>query len=538
MTKHTLEENKSMENYLHEFMRVFFSNRKLIKRFFLLFVALTLLMTIAMKQSFEVTAEVIVQSKKLSQTDSTSSLAADTDKFIPTTIADMETESNILRSASLSRQTLIELINEGEFEKTNSLFTKLITNPIKNYLIAPFKLKIINPVKEFFGLEVDTIRDTALDALLAQTLEDLSVDTLPGSNIILVNFSTENPQQGTIFVQRLLKNYLKNRQDLQSNELPEIFYEQKKLHYKNKIDDLTNNRLNILINADASDPKEEITFRLNAINTEEQSLNTYYDQLLENKSWLEYLKSNLEQAQKLASTDYTFPFTFKQVIGSTAYEDREIKEIGDKLTQQISRFNVSSLAYTNTSLPIQEQRKELSTTHRQFLKIVANRITEREKEIDIIKSTIEQKTARINEYKDRVKTLQKIESHLRQLDTEIEALHKAFFAYTQRYEESLGANMIDESLSNARILSEPYEPTEAAFPKPKVMIPLGILTALLLSISLGYVKEFFDHSFKLPAHITEHLGLPILLVIDAESEPVSNIHKPGTFAWLWDWIKK
>ena len=527
-----------MENYLHEFMRIFFSNSRLIKRFFLVFVAFTLLLTIALKQSFDVTAEVIVQSKKLSQTDSTSSLSTETDKFIPTSLADMETESNILRSSSLTRQTLIELVAEGSFEQSESLIKKIIIKPIKNFITSPLKNYVINPAKEFIGLDVDPIRDTSLDELLQKVIKDLKIETLPGSNIILITYSAADPVQGTVFVDRLLQNYLKNRQDLQSNELPQVFYEQKKLHYKDRIDDLENSRLGILEAANASDPTEEITFRLNAINTEEQSLNIYYDRLLESQQWLSYLTEKLSLAKKSANANFTFPFTFKQTIGNIAYEDREIKDIGEKLAEQIGRFNNASLAFTSNSLPIKEQRKQLGVTHQQFLTLVSNRITERSKELDIIKSTIAQKTARIEEYKARVKALQEIQSKLRQFDTEIDALHKAFFAYTQRYEESLGQNIIDGALSNARILSNPYEPAEASFPKPMVIIPLGILTALLLAISLGYVKEFFDHSFKLPGQIPEHLGLPVLLVIDAEIEEQHNPHKPGTIAWLWYWIKQ
>ena len=527
-----------MENYLHEFMRIFFSNSRLIKRFFLAFVVLTLLLAISLKQSFDITAEVIVQSKKLSQTDSTSSLSAETDKFIPTSLVDMETESNILRSSSLTRQTLIELSSEGLFEQSDSLFKKTIINPIKKFIISPLKNYIINPIKKIIGLDTDPIRDTRLDELLQKTLKDLKVETLPGSNIILITFSSADPAQGTIFVDRLLRNYLKNRQDLQSNELPQVFYEQKKLHYKDRIDDLESSRLSILEEAKTSDPTEEITFRLNAINTEEQSLNIYYDRLLESKQWLNYLKENLSLAKKSSNANFTFPFTFKQTIGNIAYEDREMKDIGEKLAEQISRLHNASLAFTSDSLPIKQQRKQLGVTHQQFLTLVSNRVTERTKEQDIIQSTIEQKTARIEEYKARVKSLQEIQSKLRQFDTEIDALHKAFFAYTQRYEESLGQNIIDGALSNARILSKPYEPADAAFPKPMVIIPLGVLTALLLAISLGYVKEFFDHNFKLPSQITQHLDLPVLLVIDAEIEKQHNPHKPGSIAWLWYWIKQ
>lgn len=538
MFKNNPAENKRMENYLHEFTRVFFSNSRLIKRIFLVFVALTLLLTIAMKQSFEVTAQVIVQSKKLSQTDSTSSLSTETDKFIPTSLADMETESNILRSSGLSRQTVIELMEEGKLVAVDSFFTKVVSKPFQKHIISPLKNYVINPVKEFFGLEIDPERDTTLDSLLAEAIDNLKVETLPGSNIILITYSTENPAQGAVYVDRLLKNYLKNRQDLQSNELPQVFYEQKKLHYQNRINDLEDTRLSILKAAKAAAPSEEITFRLNAINTEEHSLSAYHDRVLESEHWLNYLKDSLQEAKKLETTNYTFPFTFRQTIGNTAYEDREIRDIGEKLTAQISRYNSSALSYTPTSLPMQEQRKQLDTTYRLFLKLIENRIAERANELEILKLTVSNKEARIEEYKDRVKSLQLIESQLRQLDTEINALHTAFFAYTQRYEESSDQGIFDGALSNARVLSAPYEPTEAAFPKPKVIIPLGIITALLLSVSLGYIKEFFDHSFKLPAQIPEHLDLPVLLVIDAEVEDVLNTHKPGSFAWFWFWIKK
>ncbi|MNQ60193.1 Tyrosine-protein kinase ptk [compost metagenome] len=137
---------------------------------------------------------------------------------------------------------------------------------------------------------------------------------------------------------------------------------------------------------------------------------------------------------------------------------------------------------------------------------------------------IDQKTKRINDYKSRIRELQQTQSKLRQVDTEIDALHKAFFTYTQRYEESRGAGLLDNDLSNARILSAPYEPTEASFPKPLLIIPFGLFTGLLLAIALVYVREFFDHRFKHPAQLTHQLGMPVLLVINADGieQPTAN----------------
>lgn len=527
-----------MENYLHEFVRIFFANRRLIKRFFLVFSAVILLLPVFLEQSFDITAEVIVQSKKLSQSDSVSSLTAETDKFVPTSLADMETEANILRSPTLVRQTILELSKEGRFSTPESLFNKFVLKPFKEYVTKLLRERAINPLRGQPGLGTDPVHDTSIDETLQAILKNLQVKTLPGSNIISIVLSTSDPAQGTVFVERLLHNYLQIRQNLQFSNLPEAFYEQKKQHYRDRIDALERTRLQVLEGANASNPAEEITFHLNAINTEEQSLNSYRDRLLESQTWLNYLNKSLEEARKVGQKDYTFPFTFKQLTGGIAYEDRELKDVGERLSEQIMGLNNALISFTDTSQPVSEHRKRIANTHHQFLRLVENRIAERGQEKEILESIIQQKIRRLEELKSQIKALQAIQSRLRQLDTEIDALHKAFSAYSQRYEESQGQNQLNAALSNARILSAPYEPTEAAFPRPFVIIPLGLLTGLLLAIALGYVKEFFDHAFKTPAQVTEQLDLPILLVIDCGKEVAHNPHKPRTWAWFWHWVKK
>lgn len=527
-----------MENYLHEFLRVFFSNGRLIKRVFLGFAVITLLIPLVLKQNFDVTAEVIVQSKKLSQSDASTSLTPDSDKFIPPSLADMETESNILRSPTLVRGTIDELRKSGEFKPSSGLISTLLLNPLKRFLVDPLRNHVINPLRSAVGLEVDPLRDTSLDAYTEQALKALKVETLPGSNVISVNYRSSDPQQGTLFVQRLLANYLKNRQELQSNDLPQAFYEQKKAQYQQRLDNLESNRLALLEAAHASDPKEEITFRLNAINTEEQALNLYHDRALEAQRWLDYLNRNLAAAKKAGLTDYSFPFSFANTIDNVAYEDREVKQLGERLSDLVSRYGNTSSAFQADSQPVQLQRDEIARTRQQFLKVVSNRINERNNDLAVINAVIQQKTARIDDYKARVRQLQEVDSKLRQLDTEIDALHKAFFTYTQRYEESRGQRLIDGDLSNARVLSEPYEPTEAAFPKPGVVIPLGLLTGLLLAIALGYVREFFDHSFKHPAQIAQHLNLPVLMVINLTEEKEVNPYKRWSWPWVWHWVRQ
>ncbi|MFJ2363232.1 GumC family protein [Pseudomonas sp. NPDC087697] len=525
------------ENYLHEFFRIFFANKQLVKRVFLIFAVIALVLPLVLKQSFDITAQVIVQSKKLSQGDATTSLTQDNATFIPPSLADMETEANILRSPALIRQTISELRDKGEYTPSPGIFVKLVTDPLRKVIVNPLREYVINPVRNLVGLEVDPVRDTALDGLTQQAIDSLKIETLPGSNVISIIYAFGDPAQGTKFVAQLLQNYLQNRQELQSIDLPQAFYEQKKKQYQVRLDGLEGTRLGLLESIGSSDPKEEITFRLNAINTEEQALNLYRDRLLQSQRWLDYLKTSLSAANSSKLNDYTFPYTFTNTVGDVAYEDREIKQLGEQLTTQVSRYMNDLAVFQPGSEPMMLTREQITRTRQQFLKIVSNRIQERTSDLAIISSVIDQKTARIADYKNRIHQLQETQSKLRQMDTEIDALHAAFSTYAQRFAESSTARLLDNDLSNARVLSPPYEPTDPAFPKPLLIIPFGMLTGLLLAIALVYVREFFDHHFKHPAQISHELGLPVLLVINDQNVIPTNPHPNWTVPSFVHWVR-
>jgi len=224
-------------------------------------------------------------------------------------------------------------------------------------------------------------------------------------------------------------------------------------------------------------------------------------------------------------------------VDNVAFEDREIKQMGEALTNQVSRYMNDLAIFQPSSEPMLLTREQITRTRQQFLKVVSNRIQERTNDLAIVSSVIDQKTARIAEFKNRIHQLQETQSKLRQMDTEIDALHAAFSTYAQRFAESSTARSLDNDLSNARVLSPPYEPTEAAFPKPFLIIPFGLFTGLLLAIALVYVREFFDHRFKHQAQISHELGLPVLLVINDQNVLPSNPHKNWTVPSFVHWVR-
>jgi hypothetical protein len=180
-------------------------------------------------------------------------------------------------------------------------------------------------------METDPVRDTTLDGLTQQAIDSLKIETLPGSNVISIIYSFPDPQpRAPRLSPRCCKTTWSAVRRCNRSTCRRASTKPRRHLYQVRLDGLEGNRQALLESVGASDPKEEITFRLNAINTEEQALNLYRDRLLQSQRWLEYLKTSLAAASNNKLNDYTFPYTFTTTVDNVAFEDREIKQMGER----------------------------------------------------------------------------------------------------------------------------------------------------------------------------------------------------------------
>src|SRR5690606_41990985 len=121
---------------------------------FLSFAVITLLIPVLAKPTYDISAEVLVQSKKLPQLDpSGGALSRLSDVFVPPTLIDMETESSILRSPALIRRTVEQLYAEGHFQEEPTLLQRWVTDPLRRHVSEPLQLHVFNPLRELLRSE-------------------------------------------------------------------------------------------------------------------------------------------------------------------------------------------------------------------------------------------------------------------------------------------------------------------------------------------------------------------------------------------------
>ena len=84
----------------------------------------------------------------------------------------------------------------------------------------------------------------------------------------------------------------------------------------------------------------------------------------------------------------------------------------------------------------------------------------------------------------------------------------------QRWEEAkINATSEAGNLFSISILTAPYYSGSPIFPNKTTVIPFGIIAGLLAGISLGFLRNYFDHTVKRQEDFKRFTDLPVLFSI-------------------------
>lgn len=188
-----------------------------------------------------------------------------------------------------------------------------------------------------------------------------------------------------------------------------------------------------------------------------------------------------------------------------------LDEMGKELVRLMVKKEEVLKTYKPQSNEAKSIEKQLSNLKKAWLKEIRFYIADQENQRRILQNKVDRLKKSIKDLRKRNTVLKQNEIQLNGLNREIELLEESYKNFKKRGEE---ANIEQkegiERLIGVSIITRAYPPEEPYFPKKKVVIPLGLVVGLLLGISLGFVKEFFDHTFKTPEDVERYLGLPVI----------------------------
>jgi uncharacterized protein involved in exopolysaccharide biosynthesis len=329
----------------------------------------------------------------------------------------------------------------------------------------------------------------------------LETSIVPSSNVIKVAFRDREPAFSSEFVNTLMEQYIIQRarffKGASQGVSPKLLQDQID-RYLEQLRENEERLLALVESTGVAAPEQEIANNIILKKKLQETLGGLVNELIDKKAVL----SNLERATEVDDIKY---FAF---LGSGT-----IRELSAKLADLLAERGQAGRTYLPESTVIRNIDEQIETTSAALRAEVMAFRRNAETDIAAAEEKIEKLRAAVAEFDKLNVTLEGQIIETGKIERESALILSSLETISQRKEEvTLNRSMeADDGTSRyVTILSRAITPVRAAFPKPELVIPLGLIIGLLAGCTLGFLREYFDHTFKTPADVQMYSGLPVL----------------------------
>ena len=339
----------------------------------------------------------------------------------------------------------------------------------------------------------------SLRANIAKIKGNLKTELTPKSDVFKVTLTWHDPIEAEIILQTLMDRYQIYRSNIYNPKEEEKFFKRQLDNFDRQLTRMENNLLELAKSSETPNPSSKISNNLLIEKNMEQELNNLISSYIKEKNYLKFIEKTLNS--KGIST-----FSFINNIN--------IGDYGKKLAAQILRKQQLLTLYSPKSEKIKLINEEILNTYK-GLKNEVRRYLEGEKaKLRGMQEAIESLKVRLKKISNTNIETYKNMLKAKNIQRQVRLLEDSYNIFSRRWEESkINQNTSADKLFSVSILGKAHASMTPVFPNKKTFIPIGFVVGLLVGFTIGYLREFFDHTFKRPEDVDNYLGLKTILSI-------------------------
>ncbi|WP_031485360.1 GumC family protein [Maridesulfovibrio frigidus] len=449
------------ENHLREIVTIFFVQKNLILSTTVTFVLFAALVGLFWPPQYSAVAEVLVKGKKVEK--SPEALEDTQIRNFELNKEDLASEVQILMSPDVLENTIRTMVANDEYYTQEDLDPDIISQ------------KVI------------------------QLQKKLDINVVPNSNIIEVAISGTDAEKAKITLDHIITAYVSYRGGIYNPGKVKQFFSDQVDRFKKDLEGNETKLIELVGRTGAPNPNVEIEHNLTRKRDMEQQLSQLENDIVEREGLIDHLDNSLR------SKSLNF-FSF--------IENISINQLSEKLQKLIIEEGNLLRIYTKThpkSVAIREQIQNIYGRLRNEMKEYV------ENQRNILDSGIE-RISIINQRLNEI-SIRNVELHTQliqqqRIQREIDLLKHSYGTFAKRLEEArIGGSNDVGALFRVSVLSTPMTTGKAVFPNVKMLLPIALLAGFITGLSLGFIKEFFDHTFKTPEDSEKYAGLETIFTI-------------------------
>lgn len=451
-----------VEDIKRELVQIFFSQISIIMRVtFLIFIG-AVLISFLWPPTFAANGTILVKGKKVEKN--------------PDSLEDVQLRANPIQTEDLYSEAQF-LISRDVIEMT------------------------VNALKDRgFYAAADKMDDQGFLKAVGRLKDNLKTEVLPASNVVSVTYFDKNPDDAATTLEVLMNNYILFRMQVYNPPDSEKFFGTQADKFNNSLMAKEAELMELVEKTRISDPQKVIENNILILNDLGVQYNTLKSLVIEK----ELNVSKLEHALNNPEIQY---FSF--------IENPLLNGLSAKLLELVTeRGNVARIYHPDSARvkAIDDQINKAYTGLKAEVGAYKGNV---ENDLRILNEKISYIERRIDEIKTNNVDLQRQLIESNRIARETAYLQFSYDKFAKRREEA-GINSSDDQTnlsSYVSILSKAFAPSSPVFPKKKLIIPLGLIVGFITGCSLGFIRDYLDHTFKKPSDVSNVAELPLLFSI-------------------------
>jgi len=431
----------------------------------------------------------------------------------------VSTESNV--SQSDRNLTLDEITSEVELFQSRDSLEKTVVDcglyePKKPWSMGAIELRVLGAL----GLAPD--RQTRIyKAVLKMETKDLQVIPLNASDIIKVTYQSESPQVAAQVLKELSDLYLAKHTTIRRPQGTADFFQQQAQQYKKELAASEGQLVHFTQQTGVVSADLEKQVTLQKMNDFDLTLQQTIASIAETEKRLHTLEAEDGAVPARVTTQIKVADNPQLMANlKTTLLDLELKR-----TELLERYDPTYPLVQEVETKISETRSSIAEAESRGIR---EETTDQDPAHAWVKTEMEKAKADLKGLQARASAmssaLKTLESKARKLEGEsvyqqdllrtAKANEENYLLYHRKREEARIADALDQrKIINPAVAEAPAPPLVPVSLPTAVKLLLAVVIAVLVSLGLGFLMEYFDPSFRTPAEVKEYLEIPLLATL-------------------------
>ncbi|MCB1772233.1 MAG: hypothetical protein KDI88_01340 [Gammaproteobacteria bacterium] len=328
---------------------------------------------------------------------------------------------------------------------------------------------------------------------------------VPTSNVINLDLQGPSPEFTRRALAEILDQYIRFRLEVFSPERAVSFLGGQLSYFREELTTKKTELLQELEVAGVTLPERQIDYNLQLqrdLVTRRQDIETQAVQL---RSLIDRI------ANELVKPDIQF-FSF--------VDNATIQNLGQSLQTLVADHHAKAHLFLAGREEVAQSNAHIARAYSTLKQEVRAYMLDKQSELSAMQRSIRQLDTRIDDLEGANMRIRRGKLKVEDIERDLALLRSSYETFFVRNEEALTASNPELAFLNSyvSILTPATAHDKALFPQPRTLIPLGVITGLILGLSLGFLYEYFDQTFKRPMEVEDVLGLPVIFSLNYKED--------------------